>query len=358
MPSNEQYADLEFPLGGMNLLTEYQEQPPGTTPLSQNCRGINPDSLRARGGSRAGLSKYILDRIPADTSQTLQIQHLNVIVDPQAEALGQSFFVPDDTWTEDPLNPGTYFPPGGWGYQGGATRRPNAISYVQGKRAKFDADNIEQSVSFDSSVTNNNTIIVFIATGSDATSGIDVEVRNNTSPTGWSQVGSYVEITNPVGGSGCVTRLSCWKKTANSGSNDNTVKVLPVGTVEMAIVILEYAGMPTSGQVDSTHTNSDDSLSPSAPATTGNVAVLGSGELLLGAFNTNFDASGFTPGSGFTCRPSADNGVDVGPVPEFRLNVVEKIGLSFPGNNPTAATGTTTGGEDPYVALGATFKKA
>lgn len=121
MPSNEQLADFEFPLGGINLLTEFQEQPPGTTPISINCRGINPDSLRARGGSRAGLSKYITDVIPADATQTLQIQHLAVIVDPQAEALGQKFFVPDDTWVEDPLNPGTWIPPGGWGYQGGTS---------------------------------------------------------------------------------------------------------------------------------------------------------------------------------------------------------------------------------------------
>ena len=354
MPDNDRPFDLEFPLGGLNVMGEFQEQPAGTTPTATNVRGLNPDSRRARGGSRAGLFRYIPG--PLFDGADL-IQHLNVIVDPSGDALQQNFEVPNDDWVEDPLNPGTFVPPGGWGYSGGATQPVSEITYIQGKRQKFDADTIQQSVAFPSAVTNNNTIVVFVATGADV-SGVHVTVENNTSPTGWAQVGSYIEITNPVGGTGSVQALSCWKKTANSGSNDNTVKVQPGNSAEMAIVILEYAGMPTAGQVDTAVTNSDDTLSPPAPATTGNVAVLGSHEMVLGAFSTNFDPSAFTPGSGFTCRPSSDDGVDSGPVPEFRLNVVEKTGLAFPGNNPTVATGTTSGGEDPYTAIGVSWKKS
>lgn len=113
MPSDERLVDLEFPVGGVNKLQEFQEQPPGTTPEAVNVRGTNPRSLRMRGGSRAGLSRYIDMQIPSGPGL---IQHLNVIVDPQAERLGQNFIVPGEDWVEDPLNPGTFVPDGGWGY--------------------------------------------------------------------------------------------------------------------------------------------------------------------------------------------------------------------------------------------------
>lgn len=353
VPTKEQYLTLEFPTKGLDLNDEFEEQPPGTTAVGKNVRARDVLQQRLRGGSRPGLVKYVAEQIPEGTTV---IQHLDYIVDPSEAALLQNFETPDSTWIE--ISPSVFVPPGGAGWQPNPNvhQPQNNIAFVQGKRQKFDADSIQQSVAFPSGVTNNNTIVVFVATVADV-NGVHVTVENNTSPTGWAQVGSYIEITNPVGGSNSIQALSCWKKTANSGSNDNTVKVQPGNTAVMAIVILEYSGMPTSGQVDTAVTNSEAILGPPAPATTGNVAVLGTKELLLGAFSTNFDQSAFTPGTGFTCRPSADNGVDVGPVPEFRLNVVEKNGLNFPGDNPTAATGTTTGGEDPYVAIGASFKK-
>lgn len=115
MPTPERYEDLEFPLGGVNLLAEFQEQPPGTCADAENVRAQNPDSLRERGGSRAGLARYCANQIPADLTQSMVIQHLAMIVDPQAEALNMVFIVPDDDWIEDPLNPGTFVPPGGSG---------------------------------------------------------------------------------------------------------------------------------------------------------------------------------------------------------------------------------------------------
>lgn len=120
MPSRDKLTPLDYPLGGIDRRPEFQEQEPGTTVEAVNVRGVNPVTLRARGGSRAGISHYIPTAVPADTAQTLLIQHLNVIVDPQAPSLPQEFGVPDDTWVEDPLNPGTFVPPGGWGPQGGS----------------------------------------------------------------------------------------------------------------------------------------------------------------------------------------------------------------------------------------------
>lgn len=353
MPANEQLNDLDFPLGGLNLLTEFQEQLPGTTPDCENVRGINPDSLRERGGSRAMLARYCPSAIPADLTQSMVIQHLAMIVDPQAAALRNNFTVPGDDWVEDPLNPGYFVPPGGWGNPPSPRTTPATVAHVQSKRTKFNGVTGTQSAAFTSSVTFNNTLIVFVASQVDGTSGSGVMVTNGAS-TAYTQVGSYIEILDPRSVSNYL-RLSCWKKTANSGVDDNTVKVsLSDVVIVMAVTQLEYSGMPTSGQTDSTTTNSDLSLSPTPPATTGNVAVLGDNELILGAFATIFDASSFTPGAGFTIRPSVDDGTDF----DLRLNVVEKTGLQNPANNPTAATGTTSGGEDPYVAIGATFKAA
>lgn len=113
--NDDRLEDLEFPLGGLNLLAEFQEQPPGTTADCENVRGMNPDSLRERGGSRAGLLKYSPYRIPANLSLDMTIQHLNIIVDPQAEAMRMVFIVPGEDWVADPLNPGTFVPPGGSG---------------------------------------------------------------------------------------------------------------------------------------------------------------------------------------------------------------------------------------------------
>lgn len=131
MPDNSKLVNLEFPDGGIDVSGEFQEQPPGTTPEAVNVRGVNPDTLRERGGSRAGLIKYIPG--PLFTGADL-IQHLNVIVDPTGPALGQNFEVPGADWVEDPNNPNTFVPPGGWGYQGGS------LSATSSGRAVLEAD--------------------------------------------------------------------------------------------------------------------------------------------------------------------------------------------------------------------------
>src|SRR5678809_1023737 len=134
--------------------------------------------------------------------------------------------------------------------------------------------------------------------------------RTNGGTTGYTQVGSYIEILDPRTADSFV-RLSVWKKTLNSGADDNSIKITPADVlITMAVVQIEYSGMPTSGQTDTAVTNSDDTLTPPAPATTGNVAVLGDGELLLGFFATILDISGFTAPAGFNLVPNEDDGSD------------------------------------------------
>jgi hypothetical protein len=86
MPSpGEQFADLKFPLCGVDLSRAYGQQLPrpladgsygGTTPVGQNVRAYEPGTQRARGGQRPGLLKYILSQVSGPSL----IQELNLVV--------------------------------------------------------------------------------------------------------------------------------------------------------------------------------------------------------------------------------------------------------------------------------------
>lgn len=349
MPNQD--VPLEFPVKGLSVTREFSQQPEGTTADCDNVASKDSIAGRNRGGSRAGFSKYVDGQ---SNNGSVQFQGMKMIVDPTSEALTQNFLTPGSDWIPHPRLPGILIPPGGAPWQPNPNEQNNTgITRIQSKRTKYDAAAGEQTFTFTSSIVNQNTGIVAVVTHVSGTSGVGVTVTNG-SGTAYTQVGSYVEILDPRTADGYV-RLSLWKKTLNSGSPDDTVKVTPgASTVTLVVVGIEYHGMPTSGQTDSTNTNSDTSLTPAAPATTGNVNVLGDGELILGCFSTILDASGFTPSAGYSLVPNEDDGSDF----DLRLNVSEKIGLDNPADDPTAVTGTTTGGEDPYVAIGATFKKA
>lgn len=60
MPSdNETFADLWFPVSGLDVTPEYEVQTAPTTPVGVNVRAYDVFLLRARGGSRPGLTKFI-----------------------------------------------------------------------------------------------------------------------------------------------------------------------------------------------------------------------------------------------------------------------------------------------------------
>lgn len=84
MASPEQPVELLFPTNGLDVTTEYELQQPGTGPVAENVRSIDPITQRSRGASRAGCTRYV-DDIPGGTAGL--IQHLNVIVDPTVDAL-------------------------------------------------------------------------------------------------------------------------------------------------------------------------------------------------------------------------------------------------------------------------------
>jgi hypothetical protein len=54
----ETFAQLPFPLKGLDVNRPFSEQPPQTTPVGVNCRSYDPLLNRLRGGSRSGVSRY------------------------------------------------------------------------------------------------------------------------------------------------------------------------------------------------------------------------------------------------------------------------------------------------------------
>lgn len=81
----EAYTEMHFPLAGVDLSRAFCDQRPRevapglwsrSTPAGLNVRGYEATALRLRGGSRAGLSKYVPDAVVADWV----VQDLAVIV--------------------------------------------------------------------------------------------------------------------------------------------------------------------------------------------------------------------------------------------------------------------------------------
>lgn len=71
------YADLAFPVNGIDVAGAYMRQRRGTSPAGVNVRAFEPSSNRARGGCRAGLSRYLNAQVAGSTAA---IQELALLV--------------------------------------------------------------------------------------------------------------------------------------------------------------------------------------------------------------------------------------------------------------------------------------
>ena len=85
MPAPEGFKDLHFPLGGLNVVCPFGNQPnvpivpnsniyARTTPVGVNVQPFEVAQLRVRGGSRCGLSKLIDEQV---NDALWVVQHLN-----------------------------------------------------------------------------------------------------------------------------------------------------------------------------------------------------------------------------------------------------------------------------------------
>lgn len=111
----EQYADLPFPMAGLDLNRSVVSQAPGTTLQAVNVRLVEAMTLRARGGTRPGLSKQPAGQVPHGPAV---LQDLNAVFHVDALALPGSFPPPNlDPVTGLPpvVDPSTPGDPGSWG---------------------------------------------------------------------------------------------------------------------------------------------------------------------------------------------------------------------------------------------------
>lgn len=122
MPA-ETEVGVMFPTLGVDVTCEYGRQPADTTPAGANVRAYEPGAERSRGGSRCGLTKYV----DALVNGASPVQHLAVLVDPQAPGLNAnddtvdtapSGYIPDPSTNNLSLrNNGRYIPAIGGGRQ-------------------------------------------------------------------------------------------------------------------------------------------------------------------------------------------------------------------------------------------------
>lgn len=68
MPDEQKQIEATFPTLGIDISTEFNQQPPATTPEAVNVRGFETLTQRDRGGSRSGLIRYPDQQLPLPES--------------------------------------------------------------------------------------------------------------------------------------------------------------------------------------------------------------------------------------------------------------------------------------------------
>lgn len=350
-------VELTYPVKGLDVTTEYQEQPADTTPQAANVRAFDSLAGRNRGGSRPGLLKYIAGQVPAGANL---IQHLNVIVDPTTPALLTAIDLSGYPTMDDPStgarNPGRRVRVGGSGVQPNrnvATQDAVGpdIVFVQSMNQGWDFSAERREPQFDAQPGDNNFLVAVVCTlATEGNVGVGVQVQNDLlNP--YTQAGDYVEITDgdsiPVG-----LRLSMWYRTATAGSSETTVKVTPADEVSMCVILIEYANVLTGSPLDATSDNLDESGFPFDPTmTTGVINLNAAGELIVAAFASARSVDTGVAGTGYAVvEDHGDGTVDAS---DIQLFAVHRLNQS----TDQEATGSFAGGGQDYAAIGAAFKR-
>lgn len=244
-------TDLSFPLRGIDLQWEFGDQPGLTTRLGKNVRAYEPSSDRARGGSRSGLVRY-LPQVPAGANL---IQHLEMIVDPQAPFTGLSFDADTDTPIFDTSDGGRavlddgstrIIRQGGSGYythpeaeQEGD--QPVGSIYLRQKKAG-DVTGGNTDFTFDSEFAGNPASTVIVVTESAGSVGqdFDCEVRDSATP--YTLIGKFTASSGlltatsdgPIQTEKYVVRV--WR----ARTNNNVVTVVDSGEVATTVLAMEW----------------------------------------------------------------------------------------------------------------------
>lgn len=81
MPDKRKPMEIQFPFKGIDQITSYRRQPPGTTPYALNVRPFDALEQRLRGGQRSGHSKYFSSAVNG-TNMIQQIDSMSIVLDP------------------------------------------------------------------------------------------------------------------------------------------------------------------------------------------------------------------------------------------------------------------------------------
>ncbi len=375
----ETYADMPFPEAGLDLSLGFGSQRPGTTRLGENVRTYDPLEDRSRGGSRPGLVRYINGQV----NGTHLIQHLNYVVDPQAQAL--PWYDPPFANPDDPDGPGIaggpnysastpfYTDPdgnvirnGGTGVRYSTQRISTGIQLVQyrctGQFPIFNPPDGPFTLAFANNVVNGNMLLLAVATfGTDHPLEIDTvsDSRGNT----YHQIGTTHQILQSTNH---YINLAFYF-TTNSGSGANTVTFTPVAgslsTVnDIAMGVMEYSGalaysFPTT-PLDGNSFNTYNT--PNANPLTLNassVPVAFSNEAVIAAFYVQLDfPPTFAPSGGFnTIMDTYHDGLIT--TSQGALYLMQRIPTS--GDVTPSVVASTPGvGVRAYIGIGAGFRKA
>lgn len=305
----EQFVDMAFPLGGNDAQNEFWRQADLTTVKGVNVRGEEPVGQNMRGGQREGLSRFIPQRVNGISL----IQHLNVVVDPQAAGLNAdddtqppgSGYIPDPSTNNlsDRNPPGRFVPPRGSG------RPPNrhipssssSITLIQSKVVSDHDATGTVSLVFEAPTTSGNLLVVFAVTHDPSHTGVPRAGNVRTGSSGaYTQVGggAYYSEVDGVNISPASHSLSAWYLVSDGSSGTQTVQVDLGGMCNYAISALEYHGTALVGPLDTNDrwSHLDGTIGPlNTTQITGNaVSPGGTGELVLGAFTGEF---AFFPGA-------------------------------------------------------------
>lgn len=340
-----------FPTAGLEKTCEFGRQPSNTAPDGQNVRSTETLTLRARGGSRAGLSRYINDLVNGASV----VQHLNILVDPTTPALDSddaSGAVADPSTNNLSVrNPGRFVRAGGSGRQPNRQRpqQANPIEFVQGYRHQ--PGNVSGDYTLDLPFTPGlqNLLVVICRTSAGGSTAVDATAVKNANLNSFTQVGGSgyaAEVTVVTGPSAQTDQLTMWYRVANAGSPDSTVRVTVASTAIIEIVVLEYRNAskvnPLSNQVKGDSPTDADTFSVGPLAMNDTF-----GQAVVAAFtksNTSASVSsgGYVPRYGIAGSGSADTAV------------IEKSGVSGATPENPAVTPFTP---SPYCGIAAALTR-
>ncbi len=349
----KEFLDLAFPLAGVDASAEFWRQAQLTTAFAKNVRGEEPVGQMRRGGSRMGLLRFIDERVNGDSV----IQHLNVVVDPQAPGLNADGdeqlpgYIPDPSTNNltDRGSTDRYVPPFGSG------RPPNrnipgggaqAVAFVSKYRTQPGVINAPFTVTLPAQPENQAVILVYVRTEKAGTVHEAPASVTNATLNAYTQVGGsgYTAAAVSNLGADFANTLSCWWKQADQGAQDTDVRITPAGSGYIyEVVVLVYRGAsPTSPVSAFARASLASPSTTNTPVVTGLVLNNTAGQAAvccLFAPSTSHTATG----SGYTGRYPVSLGGDAANVA-----VVDKVGLSGVGPEAPQTTVTTA---RPYIGL-------